>query len=267
MKKPAIIISIFLFSYAAAQKMTFFYELNYKNNSESSTLNKVNYVLDVDNEESVFRTEIEKKSDSMKSINGMGLGVRNTLEGQLYIYKNRQKREVLKKTELILRNTYSITIDEKLNWKISNDTDKIGNYLVQKAEVNYGGRNWTAWFSAEIPINEGPYVFHELPGLIISIYDEKKEYVFMLTGSKKNSEKLYYKKGGIKLNWAQYQKICRDYYSNPFGELIMQDTPIRIDDGRGNTVKPDIKEITIREQKRIRDNNNPIELNYKIDYK
>ena len=38
-------------------------------------------------------------------------------------------------------------------------------------------------------------------------------------------------------------------------------------DENGNVIVPDFKEWTEHEQKKIRENNNPIELNHKIDYK
>ncbi len=38
-----------------------------------------------------------------------------------------------------------------------------------------------AWYTTEIPINDGPYKFFGLPGLIIKLYDEKEHYVFEMT--------------------------------------------------------------------------------------
>ena len=42
---------------------------------------------------------------------------------------------------------------------------------------------------------------------------------------------------------------------------------IQYTDENGNVIVPDFKEWTEHEQKKIRENNNPIELNHKIDYK
>jgi GLPGLI family protein len=68
------------------------------------------------------------------------------------------------------------------NWELSQDTATIGGYLSQKACCDYGGRSWIAWFSTEIPFNDGPYKFNGLAGLIVKIYDSRKHYVFELTG-------------------------------------------------------------------------------------
>lgn len=67
------------------------------------------------------------------------------------------------------------------NWKLSDETMTIGDYNSQSAYCFYGGRKWVAWYTTEIPINDGPYKFYGLPGLIIKLYDEKEHYVFEMT--------------------------------------------------------------------------------------
>ena len=63
-------------------------------------------------------------------------------------------------------------------WTMSTDTMSIMGYHCQKAECDYGGRHWTAWFSPEIPLNYGPYKFNGLPGLIMKIEDTSRHYSF-----------------------------------------------------------------------------------------
>ena len=78
--------------------------------------------------------------------------------------------------------------EEELNlfdWQLTNITDTIAGYKVQRATTDFGGRSWIAWFSSEIPYNDGPYKFNGLPGLIVKIYDTKNHYVFELTSIEK----------------------------------------------------------------------------------
>jgi GLPGLI family protein len=56
-------------------------------------------------------------------------------------------------------------------WEITGDTATIFNYLCQKATVRFRGRNYEAWFTPEIPINDGPWKFFGLPGLIVKVTD------------------------------------------------------------------------------------------------
>lgn len=68
------------------------------------------------------------------------------------------------------------------DWQIEEDTKVIDGYTCQKATTNFGGRNYEAWFCADIPMSYGPWKLHGLPGLILSAKDEKGEVVFEYAG-------------------------------------------------------------------------------------
>lgn len=69
------------------------------------------------------------------------------------------------------------------NWKLINETKVIDSIVCNKAEVNYKGRDWIAWYAPEIPFFYGPYKFNGLPGLIIKITDKTGDYDFELVKS------------------------------------------------------------------------------------
>lgn len=84
-------------------------------------------------------------------------------------------------TEHIPSETYRF--EENLNlfkWDLSNDTGTFCGFKAQKASCEFGGRNWIAWFTPEIPYSDGPYKFNGLPGLIVKVNDTKNHYVFEL---------------------------------------------------------------------------------------
>jgi len=58
-----------------------------------------------------------------------------------------------------------------MNWTLSEETKEIAGYLCQRADTEFGGRMWTAWFAPEIPLTIGPYKFFGLPSLILSARD------------------------------------------------------------------------------------------------
>lgn len=68
----------------------------------------------------------------------------------------------------------------EMKWEIHQDTIKRGSFIAQKATTNWGGRKWTAWFTMDVPISEGPYKFCGLPGLIIAVSDQDKYFSFEL---------------------------------------------------------------------------------------
>lgn len=76
----------------------------------------------------------------------------------------------------------SLRVKEKnsFNWmQVEGDTI-ILSLPCQKATCYYGGRDYIAWFTPEIPISDGPYKFSGLPGLIVRIVDTHDEHAFEL---------------------------------------------------------------------------------------
>ena len=250
-----------------AQHSSFIYELNYKPISDTIKKDKIVFYLDIKDKESLFRSDSFRRSDSLRAKRGFGNGYDMEYNNkQLYVYKNSESKEILKYVFVpLIFSTYAIPINEQFHWIISDEKKKIGNYNCQKAELDYGGRKWIAWFTNEINLQEGPYIFHGLPGLIIKIYDEKSDYDFELSQIINfNWNKLYREKFQKQISWADFQKLQKNFYSDPLA-LINKSDIKSFDDG-GNLIKTNFKEMLEDIQKSIRKKNNPIELNYKIDF-
>lgn len=75
-----------------------------------------------------------------------------------------------------------------LVWEIEEDTKEFMSYATQKASTHFAGRNYIAWFTLEIPISDGPYLFSGLPGLIVELYDTEDHYHFTLKTISKMEE-------------------------------------------------------------------------------
>lgn len=80
---------------------------------------------------------------------------------------------------------YTIKKNNTLHWNILPEKKKIKGFTVQKATTSFGGRKWVAWFTDEVPIQDGPYCFHGLPGLILDVEDSLGDHAFSLIGIKK----------------------------------------------------------------------------------
>lgn len=70
---------------------------------------------------------------------------------------------------------------EKPHWEILDSAKVILDYPCQLAVTSYRGRTWFAWFTQDIPIEEGPWKLCGLPGLILEAYDAKQDYHFTAT--------------------------------------------------------------------------------------
>ena len=69
-----------------------------------------------------------------------------------------------------------------LDWTISSDTASFLDYQCQKATLKFRGRNYEAWFAPQIPVNDGPWKFFGLPGLILKVKDTENQFDFECIG-------------------------------------------------------------------------------------
>jgi len=254
-------ISTFCFS----QKFSFIYETKYKLNSEKpDNINSDNMILDLKNNTSIFRESQDKRSDSIKLNHGNGrynMGVEN----QFYVKKNLAQKRI-EKIITYLGTDYLLPIEEILNWNITSEQKLIGKYRSQKAETNYGGRTWIAWFTAELPFADGPYIFNGLPGLIVSIQDSNNDYSFNLIEVKKGGNIFDARTKMVKIDWKKYETLARSYFNDPYdvNSKIRMGKTVTFTNPNGVTMDISIKSKEM--QNSILQDNNPIELNHKINY-
>lgn len=196
MKKvlQVILITTIVLLNAQNSANRFFYELTYKPNKDSAKLEKEMMVLDIDQNKSLYQSYEKIQIDSITGImikeasktgfpDFKRIGNRRTRFTH-QISKSYPIREVVYKDRISMDH-YSFRENPKLDWKISDEKQKIGTYNAQKATADFGGRKWIAWFTTEIPFQDGPYKFYGLPGLIIKVGDEAGNYSWELKGNKK----------------------------------------------------------------------------------
>ena len=104
--------------------------------------------------------------------------VKDLKSGQTKVYDEYMGANLNNLTEI---NYYLEPKESLHNWILKDDTTTINGQLCQRADIEFGGRKWTAWFAQELstyPV--GPYKFSGLPGLIFRVYDQKKTWNFEL---------------------------------------------------------------------------------------
>ncbi len=118
----------------------------------------------------------------------------------------------------ILSNEYYLTDPFQLEWKLVNEKDSIGILEVKKAETNFRGRDYIAWYCEDLPFSFGPYKFSGLPGLIIRIHDSKNQIFYSLTDFKKIEPrpfKIDYSKRTKNISIKEFQKLYDSLMNNP----------------------------------------------------
>lgn len=90
-------------------------------------------------------------------------------EGLLYSPTSEKTRS----QQYYFRGPENDLLNGNYEWEIKDGTKTISDYKCQKAVsvINWRGKNWliTAWFTKEIPVDDGPGRYVGLPGMILGV--------------------------------------------------------------------------------------------------
>ena len=78
----------------------------------------------------------------------------------------------------------------EIKWEIADSTKNVLGYECIMASANYHGRDWTAWFTPEIPISEGPWKLTGLPGLILEATESTGQHSFFANGLETSDQEI-----------------------------------------------------------------------------
>lgn len=288
MKKLFSVFLITLFAFANAQETKetanrFFYELTFKPKKDSAKLDKLITILDITPKKSIYQDYTIPSQDSIIKVAVEEMekakawkDISKLIRMPKFAYKIVKTYPEMKEQYIdrVSMNLFGYDDPIKFTWNIQPEKQKIGEYNTQKATTEYGGRKWNAWFSSDIPFQDGPYKFYGLPGLIVKIEDDEKNYSWMLSGNKKieNYEELSYSdkinaKYGISntvtpTTKEKFDKAYASFKQDPMAEVRQRVTPEMMNmkmPGSDVTIGDALK----RQEKMTKDyfnaNDNPIE--------
>lgn len=132
--------------------------------------------------------------------------------------------------------------NDKPQWTLLPDTATILTYRCQKASCRFRGRNYTAWYTTEIPVSEGPWKLCGLPGLILKAEDSRGHYSFLCTGLQQFKESkplLFNAKGYESISRKDLDKIYERYFKDPVGYVASTapNVKVTVKDEHGNPIK------------------------------
>lgn len=128
-------------------------------------------------------TTHEWVDDLIDYINATSDYAEENIGDPLQIYKDRSKGTINSVYNAFVDNFLTVQKPTEFQyWQMTEETDTVFGYLCQKAVIDYGGRNYSAWFTTEIPINDGPWKFFGLPGLILKVSDNEGYFQYLAIG-------------------------------------------------------------------------------------
>lgn len=277
MKKIPILFFILIISVLNSQTHRFIYELQWKMDSTDADYQKYNMILDINSREVKFYGRDLLVNDSLNKKFGNMNNRHIDMTGQ--VVKRKTNTSENENFINIKFGYYSFKTTDKINWKISGETRQVHTYTLQKATATFGGRNWIAWFSKEIPFNEGPFKFSGLPGLVFEIYDTKKNFIYNLIKSQELSDTFHtedflesnFGNKAIFINEKQRQKLLTEFFDDPFSfertNFTKNDT-LRINiNGKEVSTIDELNAQVKNMQEIIKKYNNPVEIDKAMHYK
>ena len=175
----------------APQTMTrIHYAVKFSLYEEQKTANEDEAILDIGSKVSHFysRNSVarEQIKDSVLAAGGSYYDVVDALGRSVYpntrmkyqIWKNLPSRGMLTFTDTNLKRFRYTESLETPQWTLAGKDSIIADYPCQQAETFYRGRHWTVWFTSDIPVSDGPWKLHGLPGLILQAEDSEHWFSF-----------------------------------------------------------------------------------------
>jgi GLPGLI family protein len=272
-KKNKLFLVIFsLFALALnAQSKRFYYLVNFKLDSTGTIERKDIAVLEINKNSNIFLSNDYIVTDSLNNIYKDNQSFSYPKFNQIVEYQKSDERFDFIKN--LSANYYQFSTKVKIDWIITNEKKKIGDFDVVKAVGDYGGRHWIAWYCSEIPFPYGPYVFYGLPGLILEVYDDRENYHFAFAKNKNydtilNSDEIIKKlfdDRKINIKEKDWKTVQLNYYSNPIAEY-KSGKSFMVKDSREQFTANDYREMEKLIQNQIKKYNNPIELDKAVVY-
>ena len=106
-------------------------------------------------------------------------------------------------------------------WTLTDETKEILGYQCKSAKCSFRGREYTAYYTDEIPVSNGPWKFGGLPGFIMEVRDADNHYSFICVGINSKADRAitmqevsYNKTSRVKFYQTKYR-----YDTNPLGYL------------------------------------------------
>lgn len=78
---------------------------------------------------------------------------------------------------------------DNITWEVQDSQKTIKDFLCILATTKYEGRNYSAWFTPDIPVSFGPYRLRGLPGLILEAKSKDGKISWQFVGMKRKLQR------------------------------------------------------------------------------
>lgn len=177
-----ILLSIVLLSmscFSQSKMIVIEYEIFY--NTDLPNTQYATLYIDQPLDKSIYKQKNKVNDNKVLKKDGENtVNVRYNSKKNNYNYFNFRK-DTLISAEGIFGEDYIIAENvPRLNWKLVSEEKVKDSIHLSRAECQFRGRKYIAWYATEYPLKYGPWKLQGLPGLIFEVYDETRRYNWYL---------------------------------------------------------------------------------------
>lgn len=198
----AVVFALSLYAQTqSVNNFSFTYRHIYQDCEEIVRLSECLCVLDIEGNKSHFyNKDFERGTDLTDSLLRKGLSATEIVavkkkEGissnaaNTNVFKNYPEDGKITVTENIGKIYLYEEAMPELEWNIEEGDTIIAGYACYKASTRYRGRIWTAFYTPDIPIGEGPWKLCGLPGVILYAKDSQNKFIYDCIGISNNLQR------------------------------------------------------------------------------
>lgn len=202
------------------------YKLTHRyDTADFNRINTENFIVYLGNSSAHYKSYDRQLQDSAMLLSFQKEGAMAPPAGRRYddeeIYSYYNEMRMFTSTKATLGKFIVERSFPQIDWEILPEKKQLNGYNCQKAAGSFHGRNYVAWFTAELPFNAGPWKLNGLPGLIIHATDETERIQFELSGFQtvENSveKTIWDRKERLPITWDDYKKLAKFAQDDPIG--------------------------------------------------
>lgn len=126
------------------------------------------------------------------------------------------KKQVVYHLAQVFRKKFDVTDSlHPMKWTLTKEKKEILGYKCKSVTTTFRGRSYTVYYAPKIPVSNEPWKFGGLPGLILEVKTDEKEFCFSATQiATSSNHKLDYSIP------AENKFISWDSYTKKFEEVV-----------------------------------------------
>ncbi|MBG6063489.1 GLPGLI family protein [Flavobacterium sp. CG_9.1] len=176
-KYIALLITFFSFAQNQQYHIVYDYTLNSK---DIGLITNLKSYLTGDGKTSIYEEDFMKSKSQTAADNSFSIPTKNNPAFFKEIHS-----KIVTYNDHIQMKFFDVKDNlPSFDWEITSETKNILGYTCQKAILRFRGRDYTVYFTTDIPYSDGPWKFSGLPGMILEATSDDEAAAYSMIAEK-----------------------------------------------------------------------------------